>query len=384
VTSANFLFFSARASAANNFPELWQASLDQKPALVYKGDVLPDIYWIVLDAHARDDILAKYYNIPNSPFVEGLKDRGFYVAQKSHSNYMWTYLSITSTLNSLYLEDIKEAMVNNPQFWKVIDQVTENSVLFEGLRPLGYKIASFYDPYQMLDLQSSDYYFKQNALSLSEFQNILLNKTPLIALLENFSMGFQFEQHRESIQYIFNTLDQIPENPEPTLTLAHVISPHPPFVFDSQGNPVQPDEYFSFRDGDKYYEPQDRAEYIKGYAGQTQYLDQLVLDTIDTILQKSSTPPIILLTSDHGPASHLDPNYLANTDVNERFSVLNAFYFPDQDYANLTPDISLVNDWRVILNQYFGRDEALLPMHSYYSPFNDLLDFTEVTNQLAK
>ena len=197
-------------------------------------------------------------------------------------------------------------------------------------------------------------------------------------------MGFQFEQHRESIQYIFNTLDQIPENPEPTLTLAHVISPHPPFVFDSQGNPVQPDEYFSFRDGDKYYEPQDRAEYIKGYAGQTQYLDQLVLDTIDTILQKSSTPPIILLTSDHGPASHLDPNYLANTDVNERFSVLNAFYFPDQDYANLTPDISLVNDWRVILNQYFGRDEALLPMHSYYSPFNDLLDFTEVTNQLAK
>jgi hypothetical protein len=71
-------------------------------------------------------------------------------------------------------------------------------------------------------------------------------------------------------------------------------------------------------------------------------------------------------------------------DVDERFSVLNAFYFPDQDYANLTPDISLVNDWQVILSQYFGRDEALLPMHSYYSPFNDLLDFTEVTNQLAK
>ena len=59
-----------------------------------KQRAYPDIYFIILDAYAREDILREIYNFDNSEFLDFMEDSGFYVAAKSISNYGQTGLSL--------------------------------------------------------------------------------------------------------------------------------------------------------------------------------------------------------------------------------------------------------------------------------------------------
>jgi hypothetical protein len=70
----------------------------------------PDIYYIILDGHARSDILAELYGYDNNWFVDSLRQRGFYVADRSRTNYAQTYLSLASTLNMTYLDSLAQAV----------------------------------------------------------------------------------------------------------------------------------------------------------------------------------------------------------------------------------------------------------------------------------
>src|SRR5512147_1694421 len=50
----------------------------------------PDIYYLILDAHGRADVLQSMYGVDSSSFINFLKQSGFYVADQSHSNYIQT------------------------------------------------------------------------------------------------------------------------------------------------------------------------------------------------------------------------------------------------------------------------------------------------------
>ncbi len=71
------------------------------------------------------------------------------------------------------------------------------------------------------------------------------------------------------------------------------------------------------------------------------------------------------------------------SNLEERMSILNAYYFPDQDYSKFYPDISPVNTFRVILDQYFGTDLGLLEDRSYFSLMETPYDFIDVTEELS-
>ena len=51
-------------------------------------------------------MLARYYDFDNTEFLGGLRARGFQVAEQSAANYNWTFLSLSSTLNMDYLENV--------------------------------------------------------------------------------------------------------------------------------------------------------------------------------------------------------------------------------------------------------------------------------------
>jgi hypothetical protein len=71
---------------------------------------LPDIYYVILDGYAREDILQEVYQFENSEFIGSLEEQGFFVAKESQSNYIQTSLSLASSMNFEYLsafEDIE-------------------------------------------------------------------------------------------------------------------------------------------------------------------------------------------------------------------------------------------------------------------------------------
>ena len=101
---------------------------------------------------------------------------------------------------------------------------------------------------------------------------------------------------------------------------------------------------------------------------------------IDRLLVRSTEPAIIIVQADHGPDAEMDPNWrINNTNLSERMSIFNAYYFNDQDYSTLYEGITPVNTFRVVLNKYFGAGLELLVDRVYFSTWNAPYSFTDVT-----
>jgi hypothetical protein len=99
---------------------------------------------------------------------------------------------------------------------------------------------------------------------------------------------------------------------------------------------------------------------------QLDYLNPQIIEIVKNIIDVSDPSPIIILEGDHGLFEF------------ERNSILNALYFPNRGDEIFYPQISLVNTFRLLFNEYFGTDYPLLDDHSYARPEND--DYEYVPN----
>ena len=168
--------------------------------------------------------------------------------------------------------------------------------------------------------------------------------------------------------------------PGPKFVFAHILAPHPPFVFDADGNPIQSERPYNMGDAGGFQGTDE--EYAQGYINAVEYLNREMEQVIAAILEKSSAHPIIILQGDHGPGDHYNTLKLDKGCLWERYSILNAYYFPNKDYAALYPEITPVNSFRVVLNAYFGADLGLLEDRNYYAAWFTPYQFVDVTNEI--
>lgn len=340
----------------------------------------PDIYYVILDGYAGSDVLQKIYNYDNTDFINALKSRGFYIAESSHSNYGETQLSLASSLNFEYLDYLSFAGGLSTSRYPLGNLII-NSRIRSWLENAGYRIylsgeylfAEIYDPALV--------FFSTEKKRLRTFESLLLESTILEIMFEEGDVNistYTYQTHREKILDGFAEVQNLIRKPRPKFVFVHIIAPHPPFVFDKNGDPIQPDWEYTIFDAMKF--AGGKEEYIEGYRGQVMYINQLVIDMVNQILLNSSTPPIIILQADHGPAVLMGSS-LENSCLKERFSILNAIYLPDDKLDILYSSITPVNTFRVIFNTYFGTQLEPLPDKNYYS-FGDRYRFIDVTNQV--
>ena len=106
---------------------------------------------------------------------------------------------------------------------------------------------------------------------------------------------------------------------------------------------------------------------------------------ITKIIHESKRPAIIILQGDHGTASELRNHQgFENNDFKERFSILNAYYFPDKDYSMIYPEISPVNSFKVVMNKYFDKNFKLEEDKAFYGNWDRPFDLVDVTEQVRK
>ncbi len=354
-------------------------------AVVKSADPRPDIYYIILDAYGRQDILQALYDFDNSDFLNALRARGFYVAQEATSNYVQTLLSVGSSLNLDYLQYLKEngtTLESREDLVGLLEKSKVRTILAQN----GYQLVSFRNSYNAT-IPNANVYYDDTGFSypVTPFESIVIDRTLGRVLLyvpafHKVLIEMPYDIHRSQILSAFSRLKQIPSQDGDYFVYAHIIAPHPPFVFDKNGKALPHNEPFRLADGNNYIKNHSREDYVTGYREQIQYVNQLVLETVDAILATSKTPPIIIIQGDHGPGSHFHFGTLKKTLPAERFSILDAYYFPDQNYKSLYPSISPVNSFRVLLDQYFGEDYALLPDRHYYSTWGYPFNFTEITD----
>ena len=356
-------------------------------AVVESTEPRPDIYYIILDAYGRQDILQALYDFDNTRFLNELAARGFYVAEESTSNYIQTMLSLSSSLNMDYLQSLKADGTRIEKRGDLV-KLVENNKVRNILAQSGYQLISFRNEYKAT-IPSAEIYYDDiqtgTAYPVSAFESILIDHSMArvlshIPAFRKALIEMPYDTHRRHILSAFTKLREVPELEGNYFVYAHIIAPHPPFVFDERGAVVTHAEPFTLHDANYYIRDHSQKNYIAGYRRQIQYVNTLILETIDTILTQSSTPPIIIIQGDHGPGAHLHWGSLEKTIPAERFGILNAYYFPNQEYALLYPSISSVNSFRVLFNQFFGADYALLPDRHYYSSWSFPFDFVEVTD----
>jgi len=112
--SAFALFTFNVASLAFSWPKS-PGMLPFKPGLHIRSlpTHRPDIFYLVLDAYARDDVLRDVYAHDNSSFVDFLQTNGFYLAKRSRANYIPTFQSLASALNMDYLDPLLDSFKKN-------------------------------------------------------------------------------------------------------------------------------------------------------------------------------------------------------------------------------------------------------------------------------
>jgi hypothetical protein len=189
-----------------------------------------------------------------------------------------------------------------------------------------------------------------------------------------------YAEHRERVLFTFGSLAGVAELPDRHFVFAHVVAPQPPFVFDSEGNPLTPDYPFNLADGTQYFRASagTREEYIAAYRGQFQYVNELVIEAIDGVLAVPDQPPIVILQGDHGPGAYLLWGDIMASDLTERSAILNAYLLPgvpsDVPYDMISP----INSFRMVLSLYFGANLAPLPDCVFFSSISDRARFQQV------
>jgi hypothetical protein len=346
----------------------------------YLPPALPDIYYIILDGYARKDVLAELYQFDNQPFLHELEKRGFLVASQSKSNYMQTALSVASTLNMDYLNNVNPTL---PDRGQLIGQISHSQVraILEGY---GYQIVALSSGYLPTEISDADQYIAPSTIDRNnDLEALLAVNTITRPLFESGWLDLpisRYQAAQDRIQFTFQTLSGMADISSPKFVFAHLLIPHPPFIFAEDG-PVTPDEFYILADGERL--GVSTEAYRHGYLAQVQFTNHSILSMVDGILASSDQPPIIIIQADHGPGLYLNTGSLANTCQYERFSILSAIFLPSIQHLKIPEELTAVNVFRLIFNYNFKANLDYLPNRQYYSTWErpyQFIDVSDLTN----
>jgi hypothetical protein len=325
----------------------------------FAPEELPDVYYIILDAYARDDTLLEFFDYDNGEFLEELASRDFYVALCSQSNYPKTRLSLTSTLNRDYVDKIL-VIDGSTSKEEISYQYIQQNQVRKDFKSLGYTIVAFETEFFWTEWTDADLYLSKYSTSqggnsklqqvrqLNNFEAMFIETTLVKAgldletiILQDFARtvkGVSTYGRYRTVTFAIESLPGLAEIPEPTFVFAHIVTPHQPYVIDATG---------------KYIESGGN------YIDQLIHINYRILEVVDQILLTSESEPIIIIQGDHGATG--------TNKYPERLNILNAYRLPDNGNELLYPSISPVNTFRLIFDKYFGTDFGLLEDINYLS-----------------
>lgn len=344
-----------------------------------KDSAFPDLYCIVLDAYGRQDQLAALFGVNNEPFLQQLEQRGFFVARHARANYLQTPLALSAAFNLEYLPSAQSGGIEEA------NALLNNSRLFQLMKRKGFQLVAVPTNVVQTRLTDADLTFEAfdgvQAI-LTPLDRLVLAKTPLGQLLQNENEAFA--EHRSRLLGALETnLPAAAAVSAPKLVFAHILAPHPPFVFGPKGEARIPRRTtFTIGDGSDYSRNNDKSAYRQGYADQLTYLNEKVLAALDAVKARQKRPAILVLMGDHGSRMETSWKSLERTNLKEPFANLMAVSTPDgQAGALLGDSVSPINVFRILLTRYYGQNYPRLPDRSYYSTLTTPYAFTDVTDR---
>ncbi len=353
----------------------WEAPLlREPPELPFSLDVLepspdyPDIYVLVLDGYTRQDVLRDLYGYNNHPFLQSMRDKGFHVANTSLANYPSTLLCLTACMNFDYLHTLAPEAARAQGDLRDVAELYHGNRVYRILRQAGYELIALPPGMELLEPRGEvDLYIRPHDV-LSEFEMVLANRTVAARTLQLWNharhrdpLNLREVVERRRIHYVFDGLRAIPQEEagRPRFVHAYVSMPGPPFLFDRRGGRAE----IPTEDGRQWtpFFQLSWPEYIRAYREQLHYANQELSEAVEAILEHSPEPPVIVVTSTKGMGI-LHPE-LATRPPSQTLANLTMVHIPgmtEQTQAALNGEVSLVNVFRIVLNDVFDTDLPLL------------------------
>jgi len=337
----------------------------------------PDVYYIILDAYAGQDVLNNYFGYDNTEFISFLEDKNFHVVPHALTNYHNTALSLSSSLNMQYLDCVENSKVIREEFREsefcfgpsvAYDKVQNNEIM-KKFNQEGYTIINAYsgiEPTRNFDIAFSNLCGRYSGIMNSELTITLIGKS----ILNPIYVKLFEDVKRDQILCVLSELEQVHKKYDKSIfVFAHLMLPHHPYIFGPNGESVSPEKMEARWEG---------LENDKdGYLNQVKFVNQKLKQIITTIIEESSIPPIIILQGDHGLKSEIKNwNHPTDEEFHNRLSIFNAYHIPTMNelpYENITP----VNSFRIIFNELFDEQLEILPNLSYWQ-YDEAPIFREV------
>jgi hypothetical protein len=322
----------------------------------------PNVYFLLPDMHIREDVVERFYKGSIKGFTSQLKDRGFYIADKSYSNQPTTGYSLSTTLSMEYiwLPEVPFTLAEASALGAVH---SGDRLVMDIFRQSGYKYILAEG--EMLESQcigTEDYCFSGRRIIL---ENFLLN-TPLLRIYEHYGSYLQHSDYVHNPNEV--VADALDLSAEPFFLFAHIHAPHPRFVYNSDCSTA--DVRGEVKIGNTYKHT-DIDLWRSLYLNQMHCIDRQLVMAVDTIIDNDEDA-IIIIQADHGsPAGILSSETIpfsqwSEDQFVEAFGILNAIRLPDHCQSNLYPELSPVNTFRLVFSCLSEKPIELLPDRSFH------------------
>lgn len=325
----------------------------------------PNIIYIVPDRYGSLASLKQNFNFDNSGFYKSLRDRSFIVNSGSRSNYPFTELSLSSTLNNSYLTSSDEN-INESSLYPLI----KDSSAFRKIKDSGYKFYNFDNWwFGSSDVAYADYNFMNlNDDSLSKpLSQLYKIQTPIYSILrtilgdnESFRQCSLLDTYFEEIERIITT-----ESDQPKFIFAHLLAPHDPYLLDDKGECNSNAIQFSNIDPASYSEDIIWRSRVNLYTKYLIYTNKKILELFDKAKSRSSRDFIFVIQSDEGPYPRCflentsgDYSNCSKRDWDIKTGIINAMYFSNVGKFDESDLVSPINNFNIIFTQLDEHDYA--------------------------
>ncbi|HET7471764.1 MAG TPA: sulfatase-like hydrolase/transferase [Candidatus Limnocylindrales bacterium] len=342
------------------------------------GGRKPDVYYLILDRHANDATLDAVYGV-QSPLTDRLRASGFTVLDHAYANYMRTHLSLASSMNMSYLDQLTEDYGRESNDVQSVFKLLQDDAVGQFLKGQGYRYihtGSSYQPTSRSALADEN----PQRSSDTDFSRVLFDTTVLPGIARRVTNGRDPDRDRlyETARWQWGELARIRDEPGPKYVFSHFLLPHPPYIFDRDGSYVDEATEKSRTEADNY-------------GRQVAYTDAQVLDFIAPLVAlPPDQRPIIVIQADEGPfprryalgGGTWDWTQATDAEREQKFGILDAILLPG-DGPQPAPSMTPVNTFRFLFDRYFGANLPLLPDRVYISrTAYRAFDFIDITEEL--
>lgn len=346
------------------------------------GAPLRDIYYLIVEDHGAPRTLSQYLDVPDDDgFYDWLADQGFDVLRDTRSNYGRTPLSMASSMNMTYLDELAATMGPDEASHRPLDQMVRESKATAFLKARGYSYVLLGSQYY-LTARSPVADVNPTFAQTSDFLGVLTESTILPSIAN--VLGFEDElsdrrRNYDAAVWGLRTFPQLAELPGPKFVFMHLFLPHAPWVVDADGRYVTE-------------EADEGRSFPERYRPQWSFVHREMKSLIQGLLDEpEETRPIIILTTDEGPNPRDMPETENNIDwasandaqLDQKFAIFAAYYLPDVSNTCMYPGMSSVNTFRLVFDLYFDANVPLLPDRNYiHRDRRHPYDLTEITDRL--